>query len=75
MSTPKADNWYAPTAYTASQKKDLTPPDPAAWKGGMERTRRAHPLPIGVLRGDYRTHIVVKDVEALKQGTVAAATQ
>jgi len=40
------DNWYAPTAYTASQKKDLAPPDPAAWKGGAARALRAHPQAI-----------------------------
>lgn len=71
MSTPTADNWYAPTAYTASQKKDLAPPDPAAWKGGAARALRAHPLPIGVFCGDYRTDIKVKEVEDLKENIVA----
>jgi hypothetical protein len=70
MSTPTADNWYAPTAYTASQKKDLAPPDPAAWKGGAARVFRAHPLPIGVFCGDYRTDINSKEVLALKEDIV-----
>ncbi|ABA90066.1 hypothetical protein Pcar_2831 [Syntrophotalea carbinolica DSM 2380] len=70
MSTPTANNWYAPTAYTASQKKDLAPPDPAAWKGGSARALRAHPLSIGVFCGDYRTDINIKEVEALKEGIV-----
>jgi hypothetical protein len=69
METPRPESWYAPTAYTARKKKEFSPPNPAAWKGPA-RTLRAHPLPIGVHCGDFRTDINIKDVEAFKNGTV-----
>ncbi|MFN2354925.1 MAG: hypothetical protein ABR512_10430 [Desulfopila sp.] len=69
MDTPSSENWYADTAYTAEKKKDLAPPDPSAWKMG-ERALRAHPLPLGVFCGDYRTNIRDKEVLALKDGIV-----
>jgi hypothetical protein len=68
MSPSAADNWYADTAYDSRKKKDLPPPDPAAWKGPKERTLRAHPLPIGVYCGDYRIDLEKKEVEDLKKG-------
>lgn len=69
MDTPSEENWYTDTAYIASQKNYLPSPDPAAWKGG-ERASRAHPLPIGVFCGDYRTDIRDNEVLALKEGIV-----
>jgi hypothetical protein len=68
MSPSAADNWFADTAYDSRKKKDLPPPDPAAWKGLRERTLRAHPLPIGVYCGDYRIDLEKKEVEDLKNG-------
>lgn len=36
----RLDNWYAPTTYTASQKKDLAPrPGSVERKGGASITR------------------------------------
>jgi hypothetical protein len=69
METPAPENWYAPTAYDSRKKKDLPPPDPAAWQGEA-RALRSHPLPIGVFCGEYRTEINGKLVEELKQGIV-----
>jgi hypothetical protein len=64
MNTPTAETWYAPTAYTADKKKDLAPPEPAAWNGS-ERIGRAFPLHNGVYCGEYRQGVFSVDIEAL----------
>ncbi len=60
------NKWYAQTAYDSRKKKDVPPPELAAWKG-KERALRAHPLPIGVHCADYRADIGKETIQELKK--------
>lgn len=60
--------WYADTAYDSRKKKDEPPPDPTAWKG-KERALRAHPLPIGVHFGNFRSDLKMSKILDLKKNS------